>query len=321
VNHTIGRVADELFASGAPHGVSLALVLMHRGEVVFERYGTQPDTAFGPGGPVDADTTLISWSVAKSITHAAVGILVGDGVLELDRPAAVPSWRGTPKESITLQELLDMRAGLEWVEDYVDDSVSNCIEMLFGSGQHDMAAYAAALPVAVPAGSTWNYSSGTTNIICRIVGDAVGGGREGMEAFLQERLFQPAGMRSATPRFDTAGTFVGSSYVYATARDFALFGELYRNDGTVDSKRVLPDGWSNHARKLVAHDEDDFDYGSHWWMWRDQPGSLACHGYEGQYCVVVPDRELVMVHLGKSPADDRLELTRRLRTIVNSVEP
>ena len=215
VKDTIASVADELFAPDAPHGLSLALLLMHRGEVVFERYGTQPDTIFGPGGPVDADTTLISWSMAKSITHAAVGLLVGDGLLELDRPAAVPSWRGTPKESITLQDLLDMRSGLEWVEDYVDDQVSHCIEMLFGAGQHDMAAYAAALPVVAAPGSTWNYSSGTTNIICRIVGDVVGGGREGMEAFLAERLFGPAGMTSAIPKFDTAGTFVGSSYVYA----------------------------------------------------------------------------------------------------------
>ncbi len=321
VNDTVVRVADELFAPDAPHGLSLALVLMRRGEVVFERYGAQPDTAFGPGGPVDSGTTLISWSMAKSITHAAVGILVGDGVLDPSLPAAVPSWRATPKESITLQDLLDMRAGLEWVEDYIDDSVSNCIEMLFGSGQHDMAAYAASLPIAVAAGSTWNYSSGTTNVICRIVGDAVGGGRDGMETFLRERLFSPVGMHSAVPEFDTAGTFIGSSYVYATARDFAAFGELYRNDGTVGGERLLPEGWCDHARTFVAHDEDDFDYGSHWWLWRDQPGSLACHGYEGQYCVVVPDRELVMVHLGKSPVDDRLELTSRLRTIVNSIEP
>jgi len=140
-----------------------------------------------------------------------------------------------------------------------------------------------------------------------------------MEAFLAERLFGPAGMTSAIPKFDTAGTFVGSSYVYATAADFARFGEMYRNDGIVDGRRVLPQGWRDHARAVVAHDDDGFDYGRHWWMWRDQPGSLACHGYEGQYCVVVPDRELVLVHLGKSPVDTRDELTGRLRKIVNSI--
>jgi len=320
VNDTVSNVADELFGYDAPHGVSLAMLVMHRGDVVFERYGVQPDSVFGPGGPITAESTLISWSMAKSITHAAVGLLIAERRLELDEPAAVPQWRGTDKAAITLQNLLDMRPGLEWVEDYVDDSISHCIEMLFGSGQGDMAAYAAALPLIHAPGSVWNYSSGTTNIICRIIGDAVGGGRDGMEQFLRERLFEPAGMHSAVPKFDESGTFVGSSYVYATTRDFAKFGELYRNDGVVDGRRVLPSGWSDHARSFVANDEDGMDYGSHWWMWRDQPGSLACHGYEGQYCVVVPDKELVLVHLGKCPADTRVELTSRLRAVVNAFE-
>jgi CubicO group peptidase (beta-lactamase class C family) len=192
--------------------------------------------------------------------------------------------------------------------------------MLFATGQDDMAAYAAALPMVAQPGSVWNYSSGTTNIICRIIGDVVGGGRDGMETFLRERLFAPVGMHSAVPKFDTSGTFVGSSYVYATARDFAKFGELYRNDGVVDGRRVLPQGWRDHARTFVANDDDGMDYGSHWYLWRDQPGSLACHGYEGQYCIVVPDKQLVVVHLGKCPAESRTELTSRLRKILNSVE-
>jgi CubicO group peptidase (beta-lactamase class C family) len=321
VNKTIARVADELFAADAPHGVSLALVVMHRGEVVFERYGVTPDSIFGAGGPVNQQTTLTSWSMGKSITHAAVGILVGDGLLALDRPAPVAGWHGSPKAAITVQDLLEMRPGLEWVEDYVDDTVSHCIDMLFGNGQHDMAAYAAALPLIRRPGSTWNYSSGTTNIICRIIGDIVGGGRQGVEHFLRERLFDPVGMSSATPKFDTSGTFVGSSFVDATARDFAKFGELYRNDGIVDGRRLLPEGWRDHGRTYVASDEDDLDYGRHWWLWRDQPGSMACHGYEGQYCIVVPDRDLVVVHLGKCAADTRVELTSRLRTLMNSVPP
>lgn len=319
MNRTISDVADELFAEGAPHGISLALLVLQSGQVTFERYGSQPDTIFGPGGPVSADTALTSWSMAKSITHAALGILVGDGLLDLDRPAPVAAWQGTPKEAITLLDLVEMRPGLEWVEDYVELSVSHCLEMLFGEGRHDVAAYAAALPLVHQPGSTWNYSSGTTNIICRIIGDVVGGGREGMEAFLRDRLFAPAGMHSATPKFDDHGTFIGSSYVDATARDFARFGELYRNDGVVDGRRLLPQGWSDHARTFVAHDEDGLDYGRHWWLWREWPDSMACHGYEGQYCIVVPDRELVVVHLGKSPVESRDELTSRLRAIVDGV--
>ena len=312
----IDRVADALFAPDAAHGLTLALVVMQSGAIVAERYGTQPDTPFGPGGPVDRDTTLISWSMAKSITHAAVGVLVGEGRLQLNDPAPVPEWKGTPKEAITLQHLLNMRPGLEFVEDYVDDAVSHCLEMLYGGGKDDMAGYAAGLPLLHEPGSVWNYSSGTTNIVSRIVGQQVGGREAGMTAFLNERVFGPIGMHSAIPKFDAAGTFIGSSFVYATALDFARFGELYRCDGVAaDGTRVLPTGWRDHARALTAHDPDGFDYGAHWWLWPDFPGSFGCHGYEGQYTVVVPDRELVVVHLGKSPIDKRPALTDRLRDI------
>jgi CubicO group peptidase (beta-lactamase class C family) len=315
----LSSIADDLLADDAAHGPTLALVVQHRGEVVFERYGTQPDTPFAPGGPVGPETTLISWSMAKSITQAAVGIAVGDGLLTLDAPAPVPAWRGTAKEAITLLDLLEMRPGLEFVEDYVDNSISHCIDMLYGSGTDDMAAYAAALPLLHEPGTHWNYSSGTTNIVARILGDAVGGGREGMEAFLRERLFGPAGMASAVPKFDTAGTFVGSSYVYATARDFARFGRLFLDDGVAGGVRVLPEGWRDVARTQVAFDDEvGFGYGRHWWLWPEFPGSFAAHGYEGQYTLVVPDRELVVVHLGKVPADMRPVVRSALAAIVEA---
>ncbi len=172
----------------------------------------------------------------------------------------------------------------------------------------------------------FNYSSGTTNILTRLIGDIVAGGPGGpaderqasMEAFLHERLFEPAGMHSAVPKFDDAGDFVGSSYVYATARDFARFGELYRNDGVAaDGARVLPAGWTDHARTWAAHDDESgCDYGRHWWMWPAFPGSLACHGHEGQYVVVVPDRELVVVHLGKTDAAAAERLRGRLAGLI-----
>lgn len=328
IDEVVGA-ADRLFESGAPHGLSLALVVQHRGEVVLERYGEQPDTPFGPGGPVTADSTLISWSMAKSITHAAVGVAVGDGLLDIHAPAAVPEWTGTDKQRITLLDLLEMRPGLLFVEDYVDDQISHCIEMLYGAGQDDVAGYAASLPLVHEPGAVWNYSSGTTNIVCRILGDAVGGGRAGMEAFLADRLFGPIAMTSATPKFDAAGTFIGSSYVYATARDFARFGQLYLDDGVVTGpdgpRRLLPEGWCAQAGALTAMDPDDATgrtgYGRHWWLWTDVPGLHACHGYEGQYILVVPDRDLVVVHLGKSPVEQRAHLRDELARMVAAFAP
>jgi CubicO group peptidase (beta-lactamase class C family) len=318
----LGTLVDELFDRPAAQGTSLGLVVVQGGETVAERYGVRPDTPFGPGGPVEPDTVLLSWSTAKSMVHAAVGLLVADGRLDLDAPAPVAAWKGTPSEDITMIDLLEMRPGLRFVEDYVDDQTSHCIDMLFGSGVDDHASYAAALPLDHPPGQVWNYSSGTTNIICRILGDVVGGGEAGMRAFLADRLFGPAGMHSAVPRFDTAGTWVGSSYVDATARDFARFGELYLRDGIgPDGDRVLPAGWADHARTFVAHDDTSevplgFHYGRHWWMWPAHSGSLAAHGYEGQYVVVVPERELVVAHLGRTDAAVRGGLVQHLDAII-----
>jgi CubicO group peptidase (beta-lactamase class C family) len=320
---TVEARIDDIFGRPPELGISLAMVVLQRGEVVAERYGTSPDTPFGPGGPVEPETRLISWSMAKSIVHAAVGVLVRDGAIDPTAVAAVPAWTETDKERITLLDLLEMRPGLRFVEDYVNGETSHCIDMLFGAGSDDHAAYAADLPLDHAPGTVWNYSSGTTNIICRIVGDVVGGGEPGMRAFLRDRLFGPVGMESAEPRFDAAGTWVGSSYVHATARDFARFGELYRNDGFVDGQRILPEGWVDHGRTSVAHDPADgvpggFDYGRHWWMWPAFPGSVAAHGYEGQYIVVVPDRELVVVHLGKTGADVRNALIGQLHELVRA---
>jgi CubicO group peptidase (beta-lactamase class C family) len=321
------REIDALFGRPADEGVTLALVVVRHGEVVVERYGVRPANLFEPDEqPINAATPLVSWSTAKSMAHAALGVLVGDGRIDLADPAPVPEWRGTEKESITLLDLLEMRSGLGFVEDYVDGETSDVIDMLFGSGVRDHAAYAAAKPALHPPGTFWSYSSGTTNIISRVLGDLVTGdpdappaAREAAtRAFLDQRLFGPAGMPDADPRFDEAGNWVASSYVYAPARQFARFGELYLRDGIAGEQRILPPGWVDHARTVVAHDpENGSDYGRHWWIWPDQPGSLGAHGYEGQYVLVLPQHDAVLVHLGKTDASVRDRLVERLRRVID----
>ena len=324
-------LVDALFSRPEREGRSLALVVQQNGSVVVERYGTQPANDFQPAVDLDVDTTLISWSMAKSITHAAVGILVADGLLDVDAPAPVAAWAGTPKAEITTLQLLEMRSGLHFIEDYVDGETSNCIEMLFGDSGPSHAEYAASQPLVHEPGTVWSYSSGTTNVVTRIVGDIVHGASGGdptereasMRAFLSERLFVPAGMTSAEPKFDAAGDFVGSSFVYATARDFARFGELYRHDGVAElgnGTRVLPVGWTAQAAFQVAVDDDSgFGYGRHWWSWPDFPGSYSCHGYEGQFIVVVPAAELVLVHLGKTDISVAPGLRSRLGDLLRSL--
>jgi CubicO group peptidase (beta-lactamase class C family) len=317
---------EGLFGRPPDEGVSLALVVQQHGEIVAERYGVRPGNLFEPEpAPVTAATPLVSWSIAKSMAHAVVAMLADEGRVEPLDPAAVPEWRGDERAAITVLDLLEMRSGLAFVEDYVDGESSDVIDMLFGAGIADHAAYAASKPLLHPPGTVWSYSSGTSNIVARIVGDVLHGGPGGppaareaaTRAFLDQRLFGPLGMTDADPRFDEAGTWVASSYVYAPARQFARFGELYLRDGMVGEQRILPPGTVDHARTVVGHDpESGFDYGRHWWVWPDQPGSVAAHGYEGQYVIVLPEHDAVVVHLGKTDATVRDRLVARLRELI-----
>lgn len=294
-------------------GQTLAIVAVQGSRIVAERYHS-------PG--TSATTRLISWSTAKSITHAAVGIAIRDDLMSLHDPLEVPEWSDPddPRRQITLDHLLAMRPGLRFSEDYVTDG-SDCLEMLFGRGATDVAHYAASLPLDHPPDTVWNYSSGTTNIICRALGRAVGGTREATESYLRRQLFDPLGMSSASPRFDEAGTWVGSSYLYATARDFARFGLLYLRDGVWGDERILPDGWVDHARIPRSDDGEGGFYGHHWWVWGDDLGTFAANGYEGQRIIVVPPLDLVLVRLGKTPVDHKAELQAFLTELVDAFRP
>jgi CubicO group peptidase (beta-lactamase class C family) len=273
------------------------VLIVQGGRIVYERYG----------GGLGPDSTFPSWSKAKSITQALAGILVGDGRLDIQAPADVPEWRqapGDPRAAITTDQLLRMSSGLKFVEDYVPGHVSDVIEMLYGSGKADTAAYAAAQPLEHSPGAVMSYASGTTNIVARALTRALGTDAAGFEAFMRTRLFGPLGMTSPLPKFDAAGTFIGSSFCFCSARDFARFGLLYLRDGAWDGARLLPEGWVDYARTRTASKDDPAaPYGAHWWLGVGGPGSFSANGYDGQYTVVVPDLDLVLVRHGATPLD------------------
>ena len=231
----------------------------------------------------------------------------------------LPEWQSDDRRNVTLQQLLEMRSGLSWVEDYVDGDASDVIEMLFGSGKDDIARYAIAQPLATAPGAEWVYSSGTTNIVTRLLGNALGdanGSHVNIERFMRSRLLDAIDMY-AEPKFDATGTFVGSSYVYATARDFAKFGLLYLRDGVCNGVRILPEGWVDHARTQHVFDEETgLGYGAHWWTLPGERNSLVAAGYEGQYIMVIPDRDLVVVRLGKTVAELRNTVVAELRGVI-----
>ena len=296
VRDRANRLIDFAFSPNAlgELGETQALVIIQGGRLVFERYGA----AFGP------DQTYPSWSMAKSITQALAGIAVGDGKLDIAALADVPEWAaaGDPRAAITTDLLLRMSSGLAFVEDYEPTHPSDVIAMLFGAGKDDAAGFAAAQPLAHAPGSFWSYSSGTTNIVSRCVARAIGADGPDFEAFMRARLFEPLGITSAVPNFDAAGTFIGSSFCFCTARDFARFGLLYLRDGVWEGRRLLPEGWVDYARtETRAQPNDDGPYGAHWWLGLGGPGSFSANGFAGQYIVVVPDLDMVVVRNGDTP--------------------
>lgn len=288
------RVGHLFSAEAEPEfGTTHALLLVRNGALCLDHYGN---------GKSAADT-FPSWSKAKSITHALVGLAYMDGLIDPHAPADVPAWQAEndPRREITLDHLLRMSSGLRFREDYVEAGVSDVIEMLFGEGKDDVAAFAAKSPLEHAPGSQWYYSSGTTNIVSACLSRALNKRGGDLEAWMRARLFEPLGMTSAQPKFDAAGHFIGSSFCYCTAEDFARFGYLYLRDGVWNGERLLPEGWVDYARSPTPVPETETQgYGAHWWHGLGGPGSFSANGYQGQYTVLVPDLDLILVRHGDS---------------------
>ena len=302
----LAPLLDEALDDDSPLAVTYAVLVVHGGRIVAERYHGALEHFDREPTPVTSETPLLGWSLAKSVLHAVVGLLAGEGRLDLDGPADVPEWAdtGDARHQITVRQLLAMRDGLDWSEDYADERVSDVLQMLFGDGQADMAHFAADRPLAAGPGTRFNYSSGTSNIISGIVARAVGRHEE-YARFLHGRLFGRIGMTSADPEFDEAGTWAASTFLRATARDYARFGLLYLRDGVWDGTRLLPPGWVDDARTWTSLDPDDGSpYGAHWWgVVGDTLGTFRASGYSGQSITICPTLDLVVVRLGNTPEE------------------
>jgi CubicO group peptidase (beta-lactamase class C family) len=275
-----------------------AILVAQDGRIVAERYA--------PG--FDEATRFPGWSMTKSVLNALIGILVGEHRLSLTDRALMPDWDGTdPRASITLHDLLRMQSGLAFSEVY-EDLRSDVIEMLFNRA--DTAAFAANRPLAAQPGTAWNYASGTTNILSAIARRVIG--EAGYPSWPRRALFAPLGMTSAIIEPDASGTFVASSFMLATARDWARFGQLYLQDGVWERRRLLPPGWVRYSTTQTPQ-SPGLVYGAHWWLGlRPELGggtaaasriprdAFFAVGHEGQVLTVIPSLRLVIVRLGLS---------------------
>ncbi len=317
----LDALLDHAFARPEPADLERthAVVVVQRGAVVAERYAHDA----GPGD------SFRSWSMAKSITNALVGIRVRQGALDVTQPIRVPEWSADdPRSRITIDQMLRMVDGLRFREAehlgdgsvrYYPEDESDVIPMLFGEGRADVAGFAAGLPRVAEPEERWNYNSGGSNLLARAVAESVGGGRDGMLAFMRCELFEPLGMTTAAPKFDDAGNFIGSSHCFCSARDFARFGTLYLRDGVWDGRRILPEGWVDYSRTPSPQSEGL--YGAHFWVIPGSLGLFNCGGAFGQRILISPKLDLVMVRVGNTPAHKVGRVVRWCKELIDAFRP
>jgi len=322
LRQALDRVFEE--TPRPPHRHTQAIVVVHRDRVIAERY------ADGIG----VDTPLPGWSATKSVTNALLGILVRQGRLDMNAPAPIAAWDypADPRHAITPDQLLRMTSGLDAGQTLHDTSPFDpAARMLFV--EHDMAAFAERMPLRDAPGTRWNYTDPNTLLLSRIVRNAAGGDAARTLAFMHRELFDKLGMRHATVEFDGAGTPIGGSHVWAPARDWARLGLLYLHDGVVGGERVLPPGWVEYSARATPG-AGFAGYGAGFWTNRDDgegaryriaagmpADAFMARGSHGQYVVIVPSQQLVIVRMGPAwtARDDMDAVARLTRDVIAAV--
>ena len=279
-----------------------AIVVVHHGQLVAEQYAD----GLGP------QTPLLGWSMTKSVTNLLIGRMVADGLLRIEDRAPVPAWQepGDPRREITIDQLLRMSSGLEFSEIYGPSS--DVTHML--SNEADTGGFAASKPLTFDPDTHYYYSSGTSNILAGVLRRTLGGETQALYDYTRQSLFEPLGVTTATMEVDASGTPIGSSYMYASARDWARLGLFSMQDGVWQGERLLPEGWMEYSTTPTPTDRNN-QYGAHFWLnrppsdpdgWQSWPrlpeDTFYMSGYQGQTVLMIPSRGLVVVRLGFTPA-------------------
>ena len=284
-----------------------AVVVAYKGKLVAEQYWKEQS--------VTPDTRLWGWSMDKSIINAMIGVLVKQGKLSVNAIAPVKEWQNDRRREITLNDLMHMSSGLKWNEDYGD--ISEATNMLYR--QRNCYQSAIVAPYDKQPGTEWKYSSGTTNILSGIIRNTLNDDKLYFE-FPYAMIFRKTGMNSMVFETDASGYFVGSSYGYATAKDWARFGQLYLQNGVWKGDSILPAGWVEYSCTPAPASKGR--YGAQFWLNRsgeypDAPADMfSCQGHRGQMIFIIPSRNIVVVRLGFE--DDKLDYNLFLKNILSA---
>ena len=285
-----------------------AVVVLYKDRLIAEKY------AFG----FSAETKLLGWSMTKSITNAVLGVLEKQGEISLEQNKLFKEWENDDRSKITLNNLMEMNSGLEWEEDY--NSISDVTKMLFLA--EDMPGIQLNKPLIGEPNSSWNYSSGTTNLLSGYIRNQFKTHQEYLD-FWYSGLIDKIGMNSMTLETDLAGNYVGSSYSWATARDWAKFGLLYLNKGNWNGEQLLNESWVKSS--ATPTNGSNGEYGAHFWLnaggkYPNVPKDLfSSNGYQGQYVFIIPSKDIVIVRFGLTE-NPKFDVDSFLKDILSAIK-
>ncbi|MCI9845380.1 serine hydrolase domain-containing protein [Flavobacterium pectinovorum] len=305
----LNKAIDNAFdKSGGKLKRTRAVVVLYKNKLIAEKY----DTGF------TKDSRILGWSMTKSITSSAFGVLAKQGKIDIYKPAPVAEWQNDERKNITINDLLHMNSGLEWEENY--NTICDATKMLFQA--EDMGKVQLDKPAEFKPNTHWNYSSGTTNLLSLILKRQFKTQQEYLD-FWYSAVIDKIGMNSMITEQDMSGTFVGSSYAWATPRDWSKFGLLYLNKGNWNGEQILDESWVKYTATPTNTSEGK--YGAQFWLnaggkFPDAPRDMFyCNGYQGQMIAIIPSKDMVIVRMGLKE-DPAFDFNGFLKGIIGSVK-
>ena len=281
-----------------------AVVVIYKDQIIAEKYADG----------FDKNSKILGWSMTKSITSTIFGILQYQKKISVYDTSPIKSWQNDARKNITIHNLLQMNSGLEWDENY--DEISDATKMLFL--ERDMTKSQEKKPLKGKINASWNYSSGTTNLLSGIIRNQFKTNQEYLD-FWYTNLIDKIGMNSMTLETDLAGNYVGSSYAWATARDWAKFGLLYLHKGNWEGDQLFDESWVDYVSTPTP--TSDGTYGAQFWLnatptFKDVPKNMFyADGYQGQRVYILPDQDLVVVRMGLFQMDENAFLSGIISSI------
>lgn len=299
-------VANAFDINGQKNKRTRSLLVIYKDKIIAEKY----DTGF------NKESKILGWSMTKSITATLFGILEKQGKYDIYKPVPIPEWQNDDRKIITTNDLLHMNSGLAWEENY--STICDATKMLFQA--ENMGKVQLEKEASFKPNTHWNYSSGTTNLLSFILRNQFNTHQEYLD-FWYSALIDKIGMNSMVLETDMAGNYVGSSYGWATTRDWAKFGLLYLHEGNWSGEQLFSKNWAKYVATPTKGSNGD--YGGHFWLnaggrYSDAPKDLySANGFQGQKVFIIPSLDLVIVRMGLTE-DAKFDVNEMLKGIIGS---